>query len=68
MSVLSKSVAHAVQTGARPLRIINREAIPMGIVRHLSRIELSDDSGASHRLGRFWAERPIVLVFIRHFG
>jgi hypothetical protein len=40
----------------------------MGIVRHLSRIELSDDSGASHRLGRFWAERPIVLVFIRHFG
>jgi hypothetical protein len=34
----------------------------------LSGIELSDWTGARARLGSFWQERPIVLVFIRHFG
>ena len=34
----------------------------------LAAIELCDWRGESHRLGAFWAERPVVLVFIRHFG
>jgi hypothetical protein len=34
----------------------------------LSNIELVDLSGAPRRLGSFWAERPIVVVFLRHFG
>jgi hypothetical protein len=40
----------------------------LSIARHLSHIELPDWQGVPHRIGRFWEERPIVLVFIRHFG
>ena len=31
-------------------------------------IELSDSTGATQRLGDYWAERRVVLVFARHFG
>ncbi len=31
-------------------------------------IELSDSTGSMRRLGDYWAERPVVLVFTRHFG
>lgn len=34
----------------------------------LSNVELCDASDAPRRLGSFWAERPIVVVFLRHFG
>jgi hypothetical protein len=34
----------------------------------LSAVELADAGGARHRLGSFWSERPVVLVFLRHFG
>jgi hypothetical protein len=34
----------------------------------LSGIELSDADGRTWRLGAFWNDRPVVLVFIRHFG
>jgi hypothetical protein len=34
----------------------------------LSGIELEDPDGGRHRLGSYWRERPVVLVFIRHFG
>jgi len=40
----------------------------MTTANKLSRIELSDWTGQQERLGSFWRERPIVLVFIRHFG
>jgi hypothetical protein len=40
----------------------------MGVASRLARIELSDWQGESRRLGDLWEERPIVLVFIRHFG
>jgi hypothetical protein len=29
---------------------------------------LRDPDGHEHRLGHLWAERPVVLVFLRHFG
>ena len=29
---------------------------------------LVDAAGDSHRLGDLWRDRPIVLVFLRHFG
>jgi hypothetical protein len=38
------------------------------IASKLSGIELSDSTGGREQLGTFWQERPIVLVFIRHFG
>jgi hypothetical protein len=34
----------------------------------LSALSLSDVDGASHRLGDLWVERPVILVFLRHFG
>ncbi len=34
----------------------------------LENVELSDPNGRSHRLGDFWDDRPVVLVFSRHFG
>lgn len=29
---------------------------------------LEDVEGNEHRLGDLWAEQPVVLVFLRHFG
>ena len=40
----------------------------MRIASQLSGIELSDWRGSRVRLGSLWQERPVVLVFIRHFG
>jgi hypothetical protein len=37
-------------------------------LRTLEPIALPDADGKTHRLGDLWAERPIVLVFLRHFG
>jgi hypothetical protein len=34
----------------------------------LSATSLTDDTGASHRLGDLWRDQPAVLVFLRHFG
>jgi hypothetical protein len=34
----------------------------------LGALTLSDPAGAPHRLDHLWAQQPIVLVFLRHFG
>ena len=34
----------------------------------LADVELEDADGARHRLGDYWAERPVAFVFLRHFG
>jgi hypothetical protein len=34
----------------------------------LADLELPDAAGQRRRLGDFWAERPVILVFLRHFG
>jgi hypothetical protein len=34
----------------------------------LADVRLSDPSGTTHRLGDLWGDRPVVLVFLRHFG
>ena len=40
----------------------------MRIATKLAGIELEDSDGELRRLSSFWRERPVVLVFIRHFG
>jgi hypothetical protein len=40
----------------------------MRTATRLAGIELSDDSGTPRRLGDFWEDAPVVLVFLRHFG
>jgi len=34
----------------------------------LADVQLSDSTSTVRRLGDFWAERPVVVVFLRHFG
>ena len=34
----------------------------------LGSLALPGVDGAVHRLGDLWRDRPIVLVFLRHFG
>jgi hypothetical protein len=34
----------------------------------LEALELPDATGELRRLGDYWAERPVILVFLRHFG
>jgi hypothetical protein len=37
-------------------------------LQRLERIELTGGDAKSHRLGDFWADRAVILVFLRHFG
>jgi len=37
-------------------------------VRALAAVSLPDADGVVHRLGDLWAERPVIVVFLRHFG
>ena len=34
----------------------------------LEAIELQGVDGASHRLGDYWKDHRVLLVFLRHFG
>ena len=34
----------------------------------LADLELNGVDGQTHRMGDYWADKPIVLVFLRHFG
>lgn len=40
----------------------------MKTAARLATIELSDHLGHTAPLGCHWQEKPVVLVFIRHFG
>jgi hypothetical protein len=48
--------------------MMNQRTSASGVASRLSDIELEDWQGTPRRLGAFWQDRPIVLVFIRHFG
>jgi len=37
-------------------------------LRVLAAAEQQDADGDAHRLGAYWEDRPVVLVFLRHFG
>ena len=34
----------------------------------LSSLSLPGADGAEHRLGDYWADSTVVLIFLRHFG
>ncbi len=40
----------------------------MRFAARLAALQLSDWQGEPVRLGSFWQRKPVVLVFIRHFG
>jgi hypothetical protein len=37
-------------------------------LRRLESVSLPDPAGELHRLGDLWAEKPVIVVFLRHFG
>jgi hypothetical protein len=37
-------------------------------LERLEQVELTGADGGRHRLGELWADRPVILVFLRHFG
>jgi hypothetical protein len=41
---------------------------PPAHARDLEDVVLQDDSGRDVRLGDLWAERPVALIFLRHYG
>ena len=34
----------------------------------LGAVQVLDEEGKSFIVGALWAERPVVLLFVRHFG
>jgi hypothetical protein len=38
------------------------------VATQLAGIEVLDPEGRPSALGQMWRDRPVVLVFIRHFG
>jgi len=49
-----------VEAPPTTVRVVDLEA--------LGDVELEDADGARHRLGDYWADQPVVFVFLRHFG
>jgi hypothetical protein len=37
-------------------------------IARLEEVTLPDADGVQHRLGDLWADKPVILVFLRHFG
>jgi hypothetical protein len=37
-------------------------------LERLADVDLVGADGNQYRLGDFWADRPVILVFLRHFG
>ena len=67
MLKLNARGAHTVQPGARADGL---ECVLMGDT-YSSRLEdlvLPDVDGKKIQLGSLWADRPAVLVFLRHWG
>lgn len=59
--------------GLLDLKKYGNITVEMNLASRLSNIELQfvgtgEESSETQRLGALWAERPVVLAFIRHFG
>jgi hypothetical protein len=42
--------------------------MPNSLSSRLAAIELPNSTGERVRLGSLWAERPAIIVFLRHYG
>ena len=41
---------------------------PPADARELADIVLPDQDGTEHRLGDYWREKPVALIWLRHYG
>ena len=37
-------------------------------LERLQDVELAGADGGRHRLGDFWTDKTVIVVFLRHFG
>jgi hypothetical protein len=44
------------------------DTVPGMDLERLEALELTGADGATHRLGDLWSRRPVILVYLRHFG
>jgi hypothetical protein len=44
------------------------DTVPVMDLERLEALELTGADGATHRLGDLWSRRPVILVYLRHFG
>jgi len=51
-----------------PAAILGPMSKPLIDATQLGAISLNDPSGNPHRLGDYWSEKPVIVVFLRHFG
>jgi len=47
---------------------IRQSTHPPVHARDLENVVLQDDAGRDVRLGDLWRERPVALIFLRHYG
>jgi len=47
---------------------MRQETNPPAHARELEDVVLQDDMGRDVRLGDLWRDRPVALVFLRHYG
>lgn len=40
----------------------------MADLKIIEDVRLPDHMGAEHRVGDLWADRPLVLAWLRHYG
>jgi hypothetical protein len=41
---------------------------PVAHARELEDVVLKDDEGRDVRLGDLWRDKPVALIFLRHYG
>ena len=42
--------------------------MPGNVATDLAPLTVTDDAGRAVTLGSLWAERPVILIFVRQFG
>ncbi|HET6812375.1 MAG TPA: hypothetical protein VFH50_15340 [Acidimicrobiales bacterium] len=73
-AVRSPTVANP-RRAPRPIRLVPEltgrtltDTVPAMDLEALQALELTGADGGAHRLEDLWSHRPVILVFLRHFG
>jgi hypothetical protein len=52
----------------RRVEVCSEVAFVVMDLKRLEQVELTGADGECHRLGDYWVDRAVILVFLRHFG
>lgn len=74
-AAVSRPTAASPRRAPRPTRLVPEltggtitDTVPAMDLDRLQALELTGADGGVHRLGDLWSHRPVILVFLRHFG